>query len=297
MHGAAFFPARVCFAVAKVLMPTCLLGLGSNQGDREALLRSAVDALRENPQIAVEAVSSFIATQPVGGPPDQPSYLNGAVRLTTEAPAHQLLCEMLAIERRLGRERRTRWGTRRIDLDLLLYGESVIDTPPLVIPHPRMAFRRFVLTGACEVAGERVHPLIGWPLTKILDFISRPPASVGVYSVAPQAAEKLIRAVGRALKGRDLACGELAGPAASAVGQPGEWWIATAPTRADDFSPRLKILLLAPDDELPCPPSEQRRLQNHVTRSGHGPWLTLWTPSPADAVDEVIAAIEAMRTL
>jgi 2-amino-4-hydroxy-6-hydroxymethyldihydropteridine diphosphokinase len=122
------------------------VGLGSNLGDREATLRRAVEALGDLPQTAVVRVSSFRDTEPVGIR-DQPRFLNGAVELETELQPRELLERLLGIERSLGRERRgvRPGGPRTIDLDLLLYGDATIAAPGLVIPHPRLHERRFVL--------------------------------------------------------------------------------------------------------------------------------------------------------
>jgi len=115
------------------------VGVGANLGDRETTIRAALSALP-----GVVGVSELRQTDPVGVV-DQPRYLNGAVALETELGARELLETLLAIERKLGRERRERWGPRTIDLDLLLYGEETIDEPGLTVPHPRLHERRFAL--------------------------------------------------------------------------------------------------------------------------------------------------------
>lgn len=140
----------------------CAIALGSNLGDRAATLRSAIEALREADQVRVIRVSSFIETEPVG-PPGQGPYLNAAAVLETSLPARALLDLMLEIEREHGRDRRGAVpnGPRTLDLDLLLYGDAVISEPGLVVPHPRMLERRFVLDPLCEIAPDMVHPLAG----------------------------------------------------------------------------------------------------------------------------------------
>ena len=129
-------------------MTTAYVGLGSNLGDREAMLGRALQLLAEG--LDVRAVSSFRETEPEGVV-DQPRFLNAAVRAETDLTARELLETLLAIERELGRERRERWGPRTIDLDLLLYGEESIDEPGLVVPHPRLHERRFVLEPLAEL--------------------------------------------------------------------------------------------------------------------------------------------------
>ena len=128
------------------------IGLGSNLGDRETLLRRAVELLGAEPGIDVVAVSSFRETDPVGYL-DQPRFLNGACAVETELPPRALLERLLAVEQGLGRERGTgpRFGPRTIDLDLLLYGQETVDEPGLIVPHPRLAERRFALEPLLEL--------------------------------------------------------------------------------------------------------------------------------------------------
>ena len=127
-------------------MTRAYVGLGSNLGDREASLRAAVDLLEAQAELEVVAVSRFRETEPVGLI-EQPRFLNGAVALETELSPASLLERLLAIERSLGRDRGAgaRWGPRTIDLDLLLYGDEILETPGLTVPHPRLHERRFVL--------------------------------------------------------------------------------------------------------------------------------------------------------
>jgi 2-amino-4-hydroxy-6-hydroxymethyldihydropteridine diphosphokinase len=128
------------------------IGLGSNLGDREALLREAVAALDARHDVAVVAVSRFRETDPVGYL-DQPRFLNGAAALDTELGARELLELMLSIERSLGRTRGgPPQGPRRIDLDLLVYGDQVIAEAGLEVPHPRLHERRFALEPLAEIA-------------------------------------------------------------------------------------------------------------------------------------------------
>ena len=131
------------------------IGLGSNLGDREQTLRSAVDALREAPGVDVVAVSALIDTEPVGFL-DQPRFLNGVAAVDTTLPPEALLALLLEIERRFGRTREgtPAAGPRTLDLDLLLYGDAEIDEPGLRVPHPRMHERPFVLGPLAEIAPE-----------------------------------------------------------------------------------------------------------------------------------------------
>ena len=137
-------------------MTVAYIGLGSNLGDREENLRSALARLAE---LGTARASSFRETDPVGVT-DQPRFLNAAAELSTDLPARDLLRALLAIERDQGRDRsrEIRWGPRPLDLDLLLYGDEVIDEPGLTVPHPRLAERRFVLEPLHELAPALVLP-------------------------------------------------------------------------------------------------------------------------------------------
>jgi 2-amino-4-hydroxy-6-hydroxymethyldihydropteridine diphosphokinase len=135
------------------------VGLGANLGDREATLRRAVELLHDEPDMSVLSVSSFRETDPVGHA-DQPSFLNAAAALETDLPAQVLLERLLEIERRLGRVREgvARFGPRTCDLDLLLYGREGVNEPELVVPHPRLAERRFALEPLVELDPELELP-------------------------------------------------------------------------------------------------------------------------------------------
>jgi len=128
------------------------VGLGANLGDRERTLRAAVDALAAEDEVEVVSVSVLRETEPVGVG-RQPLYLNGAAELETTLTARRLLDRLLAVEQRFGRIRVPgEQGPRTLDLDLLLYGDEVIDEPGLTVPHPRLHERRFVLEPLAELA-------------------------------------------------------------------------------------------------------------------------------------------------
>ena len=133
-------------------MTRAYVGVGANLGDREATIRSALDALP-----GVVAVSALRETDPVGVV-EQPPFLNGAVALETDLAPRDLLDVLLSVERGLGRERRERWGPRTIDLDLLLYGDETIDEPGLTVPHPRLHERRFALEPLLDLDPELAIP-------------------------------------------------------------------------------------------------------------------------------------------
>ena len=139
-------------------MPRAYVGIGSNVGDRERMLWGAVHMLAFNPEVDVVAVSSIRETDPVGMV-DQPCFLNAGVALDTELDPHALLELLLSIERELGRTRDgPRFGPRTIDLDLLLYGEEIVDEPGLTVPHPRLHERRFALEPLAELDPDLAVP-------------------------------------------------------------------------------------------------------------------------------------------
>jgi 2-amino-4-hydroxy-6-hydroxymethyldihydropteridine diphosphokinase len=134
------------------------VGLGANLGDREGTIRLALELLDERAGIRVVAVSTFRETQPVGYL-DQPRFVNAAAELDTTLAPDELLDALLAVERELGRTRDgPRFGPRTIDLDLLVYGDRVVDEPGLEVPHPRLHERRFALEPLAELAPALVVP-------------------------------------------------------------------------------------------------------------------------------------------
>ncbi|GAB5495927.1 MAG: 2-amino-4-hydroxy-6-hydroxymethyldihydropteridine diphosphokinase [Phycisphaerales bacterium] len=153
---------RACFlhaTSARYGMTEAVVALGSNLGDRQSCIRESLARIEELPGTSVVRVSTLIETDPVG-PIEQGTYLNGACLLETDLDAMQLLAELLTIERELGRERDTeqRWGPRTIDLDLLIFGDQVIDEPGLTVPHPRISERLFVLEPMNEIVPELIVP-------------------------------------------------------------------------------------------------------------------------------------------
>jgi len=126
------------------------LGIGSNLGDRAALLQSAVDGLAATDGITVAAVSPVYETEPVGGP-EQPEYLNAVVAIDTDLTARQLLEVARRLEREAGRERGERWGPRTLDVDVLLVGDERVDEPDLLVPHPRLYERAFVMVPLADL--------------------------------------------------------------------------------------------------------------------------------------------------
>lgn len=141
------------------------VGLGSNLGDREQNIQSALKALESMPDTAVERASSLMENPAVDSPVPASDFLNGVAWLKTTLSAREILTALLEIERKLGRDRENtpKNAPRTIDLDLLLYGDAVIDEPDLQVPHPRMTEREFVLWPLLQIAGKLHDPKTGQP--------------------------------------------------------------------------------------------------------------------------------------
>lgn len=147
------------------------VGLGANLGDPVGAVREALAALGELPESRVVARSSLYRTAPVGpGTEGQPDYINAVAALDTTLAPTELLDALLALEKTFGRQRSKRNAARTLDLDLLLYGHEILDTPGLHLPHPRMHERAFVLIPLCELAPETRIPGRG-PALELLDAL------------------------------------------------------------------------------------------------------------------------------
>jgi 2-amino-4-hydroxy-6-hydroxymethyldihydropteridine diphosphokinase len=138
-------------------MVKCAIALGSNLGDSKQILNQALERLSQISGIELISHSSWYETVPVG--PPQPNYVNGCAILETELLPEDLLQILLKIEQQFGRIRQERWGPRILDLDILLYGDLILEMPNLTIPHPRMNERAFVLVPLAEIASDWIEPV------------------------------------------------------------------------------------------------------------------------------------------
>ena len=152
-----------------VIPTVAYVGVGSNLGDRVKTIFEALTRLDDVRGVTVGVVSQMMESKPMGGPGGQGDYLNNAAQLHCRISAERLLVEMQEIEEKLGRVRVEKWGPRTIDLDLLLFGEEVMDTPLLTVPHPMMHEREFVLGPLAEIAGEVVHPVFNKSVREMLE--------------------------------------------------------------------------------------------------------------------------------
>jgi 2-amino-4-hydroxy-6-hydroxymethyldihydropteridine diphosphokinase len=152
-------------------MSIVYIGLGTNLGDRQANLRAAVKALEAAVHVTAE---SRVYETPAWGYEDQPAFLNMAIQGETELAPTELLAQLKQLEGDLGRTATFRWGPRLIDMDILFYGQLMVDAPGLVIPHPNLQERAFVLVPLVEIAPDLVHPRLG---ETVRDLLKRVDAS------------------------------------------------------------------------------------------------------------------------
>ena len=300
-------------------MPECLVGLGSNLGDRAAQLTRAVDALAGTSGIERVQASRFVETPPLGGPAGQPGYLNAAVRFSaTLSPqaSWQLLSQ---IERDAGRCRETRWGPRTLDLDLLLYGDSILRTPELTVPHPRMVFRDFVLEPAVQIAPELIHPQLGGTLAQLREHLSTAWPYLAIAGLPPTGKRELATALAdRDALARQLDPADWPQPKRPAVS---DYWLdeyalavaagnhtneSPALPTTHPLQPKLLLVLTAPADWLrartsPGEPWHDRALIDDcqqrllgAARACRRPILELDASRPAELLAEAQAALTAI---
>ncbi|MHC2069582.1 2-amino-4-hydroxy-6-hydroxymethyldihydropteridine diphosphokinase [Bremerella sp. T1] len=176
-------------------MPNILIALGANLGDRGETLQQAIEQLAAMPELTLLAQSELLVTKPVGGPSGQPDFLNSAAKFSTELTPEEVHQRLIDVEQNHGRVRVQRWGARKLDLDLLLYDEQLINTAQLTVPHPRMSFRRFVMQPAAEVAAEMRHPDLNTTIGEIWQHLSQSPPVVEIAALPGPAVKQLCDSV------------------------------------------------------------------------------------------------------
>ena len=154
------------FGIAEGIV--CFVGIGSNMDDPVSQSLKAFDHISATKGVKLLRKSSLYRTEPVGCP-DQDWFINAVVEIRTALTAHELLKALQAIEKDMGRIRGVKWGPRIIDLDILLYGQDIIQEENLIIPHPELHKRRFVLAPLCEIASYVIHPAFGVSIRGLMD--------------------------------------------------------------------------------------------------------------------------------
>lgn len=149
-------------------MTTAYIGIGSNLGDKLNNCLKSIEMIGQIPDTRVTAQSGFYRTKPVGVE-GQDWYVNGVISLSTRLSAQDLLKKLLDIEQIMGRERKKKWDSRTIDLDILLYGQEVVEEEDLTVPHPLMHVRRFVLEPMVQLAPDLIHPVLGKNMAGLLE--------------------------------------------------------------------------------------------------------------------------------
>lgn len=185
-------------------MTKAYISFGGNLGDPASAYREIARALVTTPGVSQIRASKLITTTPVGGPANQPPFCNGCYEIETTKSASETLDICQILELQFGRERKVFWDARTVDLDIVLFGMQVIQTDRLVVPHPRLAYRRFVLAPLVELAPHVTHPVIGAPAQALLTSIDLRPLVVGVVGGDVTCVDRLRRAGEDVLPGVQL---------------------------------------------------------------------------------------------
>jgi 2-amino-4-hydroxy-6-hydroxymethyldihydropteridine diphosphokinase len=262
-------------------MPNCLIALGSNLGDRAAQLRQANAELASLPATRLIARSRWHETPPIGGPTGQGPFLNAAALVSTSLTPVGLLAELRRIEASLGRVRNERWAARSLDLDVLLYDGVMHQTPELEIPHPRMAFRRFVLEPAAEIASWMVHPESGWTVGALLQHLNSGAQRIAVAAEDDATADQLALQIAERLTLRIA-------PAGSATGDRpvvSRWPADEGGVRSSRPKLLVAVALAAGTD------AAQMRRMLHLPPTGPVAWIA---PDSAEALHDAVAAVQSV---
>ena len=199
-----YFVLDRLFFARSLNMATSLIAFGANLGDPAACFDRTCRRLSGHQQITLVARSRHYTTAPVGGPAGQPDFLNAALLIETSLSPQELLLLLNQVELDLGRQRQARWDQRVIDLDLLLYDTVTVNVDNLMIPHPRMAFRRFVLEPAVEIAPSLIHPQTGWSVQQLFDHLCSARNYIALVGPAGSGKTKLAIEVSEQLHGHLL---------------------------------------------------------------------------------------------
>jgi 2-amino-4-hydroxy-6-hydroxymethyldihydropteridine diphosphokinase len=261
-------------------MAYSLLALGSNLGDRLGALRRALAKLSHLPATRLLARSRLHETTPIGGPAGQGAFLNAAVVVQTALAPADLHHELQRIETALGRQRVEHWAARTIDIDLLLYDEAVIATGDLVIPHPRMAYRRFVLEPAAEIAGAALHPESEWTVGALLSHLNLAEDFIAVASPSDDEADALVLQLSQRLELTSAFEDPRSGGGPMVVAWPID------PNLARQLRPKLLLATIPGGVD-----SRAARRMLHLPATGPVAWIS---GDAASSLDEAVAAIQSV---
>lgn len=288
-------------------MARCLLGLGSNLGDREATLKTALTAIDALPDVQLRKHSQWLHTQPIGGPVGQGEFLNGVALVDTTIAPLILLKELQQIEQRLGRQPGDRWAPRPIDIDMLLYDRQVLEQEMIMLPHPRLTFRRFVLQPAAEIAPKMIHPVIGWTIERLLLHLDRASDLVAIVSPSETRRRSVTEMLTARFAAKPTAQPELGAAAPHWPADLTTWIAISSPPSSERSAvatsglpyaaatfPKLTILL---DGDPATPPNVQTKWSPIVRQPGRGPTLRLTSADPAILQAEASAAIQSIWPL
>jgi 2-amino-4-hydroxy-6-hydroxymethyldihydropteridine diphosphokinase len=294
-------------------MAACLVSFGANIGNAAATVLEATRVFRQTlSQTSDFRCSRLFKTPPVGGPSGQPPFVNAVVAFQTSLSAWQVWECVRSVEFQFGRRRNERWEARKLDLDILLFGERRIWTPHLKIPHPRMCMRRFILEPACDVAADWIDPVSQWSISELAAQLQLRPASlrlIAPHDLRPQ----LIAADVARLAGADWS--PRSEDAAAKTDQSNSRWLQLTTVESElDFIPAIPsdaslspnlMVWLAPttvDAEVAWEDQHRRlaeklRLREHRDLGAwnvRGPRYLLASDDRDWAIHELVAALDAM---
>lgn len=280
----------------------CLIAFGSNVGERETIFQHVLDRLRESDQIDQLVHSQLFETTPIGGPDNQNNYLNASIRFKTHFDALETWKQLSNLETELHRVRTGKWEPRTVDLDILLFGERNFAQQDLVIPHPRMSFRRFVLEPACEVAADMIHPLSGCTLSQLLQRIIKYPNRVILVGLERDEFACVKKEFEKIFIGKSH--WELPTNESPSLLDEHEWQIHLADSLESfnrwSATTKLVVQVLFSDSQNPDPSASKEEAKKAVQAKAirfPGPGLQIASNSYSDIAVHIAAAIRSMSTI
>lgn len=282
-------------------MPKSLIGLGANLEHPDKVLIDVVQRLENMPAVKIVDLSPVYQTLPIGGPHGQNVYLNATVVINSNYEASDLLALLQGLENALGRTHDIRWGSRIIDLDLLLHGDEIINTPKLILPHPRMTFRRFVLHPSCDIAADMIHPTTRCTLNQLLNHLNQTLNYIVLSGGTEEDRTTIVRDAKKELASHGIEL--IRESSRNEVGRlPSKTWIVSDQSEGfGSVDSKDKIKLTPPKLLVLLNPIQENESNDGSLRTVtfSGPQLQLGNPGCTlrDSVVEVVAAIMAMTLM